>query len=98
MPSCCDHDPRDSFDIYIRDLIVEKVAHGINEDYFGFAPTQWLSQFFRNQTQVKSLFVGMALDATKTLRERFRVTVFAPGADLGAPANGIPCGVRPFDV
>src|SRR5579863_1489456 len=76
---------------------MEKVAHRINEDYFGFAPAQWLRELFRNQAQIKTLFVRMPLHPTKAFSESFGVAVFAAWADFGATTDGIPRGVRPLN-
>jgi len=40
----------------------------------------------------------MSLNPAKTLGESLRVTMLAPGADLGAAANGVPRGIGPFDL
>ena len=40
----------------------------------------------------------MALDAAKPLRKRLGVAVLAARADFRAAADGVPGGVRPFDL
>ena len=43
------------------------------------------------------MFVRVANDATKPLGESLGVAVFTSRADLGTPAQGVPCRVCPFN-
>jgi len=43
------------------------------------------------------LLIRMPRHAAKRLRKRLGITVFAPRADLGAAANGIPSRIRPLN-
>jgi hypothetical protein len=40
----------------------------------------------------------MPFHTTKPFRKSLRVAVLAPRADLGAATDGVPRGVRPFDM
>ena len=51
-----------------------------------------------NKAQVETLLVRMSGDAPEPLGERLGVAMGASGADLGAAPDGVPGGVRPFDV
>jgi hypothetical protein len=44
------HHTRDRDDVVIRHVLVEKVAHRIDENHSGRSPTQRLAEFFGNQT------------------------------------------------
>ena len=77
---------------------MKKVAHGIDEDYFGLAPAQGFGQFFGYKAQIETLFVWMALHGAEAFGKSFGVAVFTTWADFGAAADGIPGGVGPFNV
>jgi len=34
------HDFGDGHDVIVRDLVVEEIAHGVDEDHFGGAPAE----------------------------------------------------------
>jgi hypothetical protein len=40
----------------------------------------------------------MSLDPAKPFRESLSIAVLASGTDFDAAADGVPGGVRPFDV
>lgn len=97
MPIGRHHYLRNGQDIFVRDSIVEKVAHGVDEDHFRVAPTKRLRELFGHKSQVEALLVGMPLDAAKTLGERLGITVLAARADLRAAAHWVPGRICPFD-
>src|SRR5271166_2800307 len=83
--------------VIVRNFLVKQIAHGIYEHPARRLPFQRLVQLPRNKSKIKSLFVGMSLDATESLREDLRIAVRAARTNLGAPTRRIPRGVRPFD-
>ena len=56
-----------------------------------------LGQLLWDQTQVESLFIRMARNATEAFREGLCIAMSAPGGDFGAPSDWVPGGVRPLD-
>lgn len=98
MPFCRDHYSTDGRDVRIRNTFLEKVAHRIHEHEFRRAPGKWLCQLFRDQSQIESLLIGVALDASKALRKGLSVTMLAAWTDLGAATHRVPSCIGPFDV
>src|SRR5882724_6873139 len=92
------HHCRDANDVVVWDIGVEEIAHRIHEYHAGLRPCEGLYQFLRYQAQVEAPLVWMAFDSPETLSKRFGVTVLAPGTDLCASSDGIPCRVSPFDL
>jgi hypothetical protein len=97
MPVGFDHDPNYIFDIGIGNFGLKEIAHAIDKNCTRPGPLERLRQFRRHQAEIKSLFVGVALNSAKSLSESLGVAVFAAGANLGATAERIPSSVRPFD-
>ncbi len=81
----------------IRDLFVEKVAHGIDKNHAGRSPTQRFAKFLRHQPKVETLFKGMAAHAPKTFGKRLGVAMLASRADFRATSHRVPRRVRPLD-
>jgi len=71
------HDLRDGDNVFVGNLVVEEIAHGIDKDHLRSAPAQRLPEFSRNEAKIKSLLIGMAFDAAKALGERLGVATFA---------------------
>ena len=92
------HDVADGLDVVVGHVLVEEVAHRVDEDHFRRLPPQRLRQLFRHEPEVKSLLVRMPGHAPEPLGERLGVAVVAAGRDLGAAADGIPRRVGPFDL
>src|ERR1700757_2128467 len=97
MPVGCTHNLRNLDDVVIRHIFMEKIAHGVDKDQAGRLPLQGFLQLLRHEPQVKPSLIGMAGDATESLRENLRITVLAPRTDLRAAANGVPSRVCPLD-
>ena len=67
---------------------MEQIAHGVHEHHLRSGPKERFSQFFRNQTQIEALLVGVARHAAKSFGERFGVTMGKPGLILVQPRTG----------
>ena len=98
MPTRVPHDPRDPEDVLVGHGLMKEVAHRVDEDHPGRPPLERLLQLVRNQPDVEAKLEGMPGHATEALRERLRVAVLAPGADLRATADGVPGRVGPLDL
>ena len=80
------HDAADGEDIVKRHVLVEEVAHGVDEDPARLGPEEGLGQLVGDEAEVEALLVGMAGHAAKALGEGLGVAMGAAGADLGAAA------------
>lgn len=43
------HDASDAFNIVVRNVFVEKVAHRVHEDHAGRSPREWLEELFGDE-------------------------------------------------
>src|SRR6202034_2087473 len=97
MPVRSDHDPRDRDNVVVRDGIMKKVAHGINEVHLRHPPSERFAKLLRNKAQVESELVWMSLHSAEPFGEGFRVTVFTAWANLCAAPDRVPSCIGPFD-
>jgi hypothetical protein len=97
MPVGALHSVEHLVDEYARHVLVEQVAHGINEYHAGLAPAQGLLDSLWPQRQIEAKRKGMARNAAKPLREALGVAVIAPATDLSATRYRVPGHVSPFD-
>src|SRR6185295_7471460 len=97
MPGSAFHDLEDVVDEALRYLLVEQVAHRIDED------PPWLSPAERSVEKVglkggsKALAIPGLAHGLKTFRHSFGVAELAARAHLGASGYRVPGGVGPFD-
>ncbi len=92
------HSLEHSSDVRRRDLLVEQVAHRVDEDRLWLAPAKRSIETFGPNPQVEALLVSMSRDATPTLRERLRVAVRTTRRNLSAPGHRIPRRLGPVDT
>ena len=97
MPVGPDHHPDDGEDLVVGDVLVEQVAHRVDEDHLGTGQPERLEEFLRDSSQVEPLLVGMAGDAPEPLGEDLGIAVGASRADLGTPPDRVPGDVGPLD-
>src|SRR6185295_974279 len=97
MPICTLHHAYNGGYVVIRDAFVKQIAHRIHKDHLWRCPTKRVSEFYRHNSQIKTLLVRMAGYAPKSFSKYFSITMFATRANLGAPAHWIPRSVGPFD-
>ena len=76
---------------------MKQIAHRVHEDSLGLPPTERVLQLLRNQPQVESLLICVALDTPEALCESRGIANFTSGAQLGTATDGIPAEIRPFD-
>ena len=89
MPVRRCHDPRDFDDVFVGNVLVEKVAHRIHEDHPGRSPTERIAELFGHDAQIKAELKWMVRNSAPALGERFCVTVKTARADFRAAANWI---------
>ena len=92
-----EHHSADLLDVVIRHVDVKQVAHRIDEDSARLSPTNWIAEFFGDESKIETLFERVIGNAAESLGESFGVTVSAARADLRAATDGVPRGVSPFD-
>src|ERR1700689_3701368 len=97
MPVCSLHDLEDRRNVFIRYLLVEEVAHRVDKDEPGAAPSKRLIEPSGPEAKIEALLVWMVRDAAPALGEGLRVTVRAARRDLGAARPRVPSRLRPFD-
>jgi len=84
-------------DVLIGDVLVEEVAHRVDEHDARAAPAQRHLQALRPQAQVEALLVGVARHTAPALGERLGVAMRASGRDLRASRHRVPRGLGPLD-
>jgi hypothetical protein len=90
MPMGKFHCFKNLLDEFKRDILMEKVAHGVDEYDFGSFPRQREFDPVTPYFEVKALLEGMAWNAPKPFREPFGVTVSTTGAYLVTPCYWVP--------
>ena len=85
-------------DVRGRHVLVEQVAHRVDEYSARPTPTKRFVEFLGDETQVEALLEGMARHTPETFRECLRVAELAARADLGAPTDRVPGSVGPLDA
>ena len=78
-------------------VLVEKVAHRIDENHPRPLPLARLLKPRRPQRQVEALLIRMTDDATPAFRKARRIAIVTPGSDLGATRHRVPSRIRPFN-
>lgn len=83
-------------DVPRRNVIVKKIAHGVDEDSLWHPPSQRNIELLWNQAKVESVLERVPRYPAKSLCESFGVAVFAARAYFGAAPYWIPRRIRPF--
>ena len=91
------HDGGDFGYVVLRDVLMEEVTHGIDEDAARRGPLQRIGQLFRDKAEIESKLEWVSFDPAPAFREGLRIAMGAPGADLGAATHRVPRRVGPFD-
>lgn len=78
-------------------LLVEEVAHGVDEDQARHAPRERLVEAFGARRQVEPLLKGVAGQTAEAFGKSFGVAMVTAARDLGTPGDGIPGGVCPLN-
>jgi hypothetical protein len=82
MPVGRFHDLADTGDVVVRDVIVKKVAHGVNEDFPWTLPAKWVGQLLRYEPNIEALFKWVTGNTAKTLCKSFSIAVLASWTDF----------------
>jgi hypothetical protein len=90
------HNANHPLDVFVWNLIVKKIAHGVNKNHPRLLPLQRLRKFFRYEPNVEALFERMTRHAAESFCESFGIAIFAASTNFGTPANRIPGGVSPL--
>src|SRR5580704_2818231 len=98
MPICPRHNLRYFADVIVRHLLMEQVAHGVDEDHSRAPPGQWFHQLAGNEPWIKTTLISMANNSTESLGEPLGITELAPWADFCTAADRVPGCIGPFDL
>jgi hypothetical protein len=82
VPICGLNNLADAHNVFVRNLVVEEVAHGVNEDFPVTFPAERVGQLLRYEPNIEALFKWVTGNAAKTLCKSFGIAVLAPWADL----------------
>ena len=97
VPVGSTHDVADVRDEVGRDLIVEQVAHGIDEDLSRAFPVQRWFQLLGYESQIEAALKGVSGYATEALSEHLRLAELAARAHSRAAPDRVPGRVRPLN-
>jgi hypothetical protein len=93
VPVAFRHDLEDLLQEVQRHLLMEQVAHGVDEYAAWLTPAPRFIQAFGVEREVEAIREVLV----EAFREGFSVAVFAARAYLVAPDGGVPGLVRPLD-
>ena len=82
------HHLDDGFDVIVRHVLMEEVAHRVDEDHLRCRPAERLGELLGHEAQVESLLVRVVRDAPESLGERLGVAMLQPGLILVQPRTG----------
>src|SRR5258708_393749 len=97
MPFSREHYPANFLDMFVRNIFMKKVAHGVHENLLWFRPLNWITKFFWDDSQIKTELERMTRNATEPFRKSLGITMKATGANFCATPYWIPCGVSPLN-
>jgi hypothetical protein len=97
VPPRENHYADDPFNIFLGDLVMEQIAHGVDKDHSRLFPLQGLGKLFRNNANIEAFLEGVSCDSAKTLSKAFCIAILAACADFGAAPHRVPRCVGPFD-
>ena len=92
------HDIEDTIHELQRDILVEKITHGIHEYQARTLPPNRLIKALMPQHQVEPHLEMMPRDTTEALRESLGITVIAAPRNLGATRHRIPSRISPLNA
>src|SRR5581483_6398225 len=92
------HRLEDALDIRKGNVVVEQVAHGVDEDHLRPTPAPRHIEQVRMQGYFKTIAVTVSPHCLKTTGHTFCIAVLATLADLGTSRHGIPGHLRPLNV
>ncbi len=97
MPVGLFHGFENAIDERPRNLLMEKIAHGIHKNHPRPFPRQRLLKSLCPQRKVEPVLKRVSCYAAPTFRKSGRIAIVAAGRDLRTACNRIPCSVGPFD-
>lgn len=80
-----------------RYVLMEKIAHGIDEHPARSPPRKRLSKTLRAKRKIESALKRMPGRASKSLGDPLSVAIVAAARDLSATRYRIPRGISPFN-
>ena len=78
-------------------VLVEEIAHRIDEDELWTPPLHGLFEAFGAKGQIEARLERVSFDAAKTLGKALGIAMVATGANLRAASDRVPSAVSPLD-
>ncbi len=97
MPWCLQHDLKNCLDEAVRDSLVEQITHGVDEEYTGSPPSEWIAESFRVQSDTETILVSLHTHSPQAAGHRLSIAVGAPRRHLTAAGGWIPGQLRPLN-
>jgi len=97
VPRRLAHHGKDFLDKRHRNVLMEQIAHRVDEDHSRATPAQRLHEPLRPEAKIKALFVRVSRYASPAFSEGLGVAVCAARRHLAATRDGVPRGFRPFN-
>ena len=91
------HDVEDAIDVLHGDLLMEEVAHAVNEDALGGAPAERELELIGVERDRETVAVAWIPHRLEPSGEALGIAEFAARRDLGAARNRVPRGIGPFN-
>ena len=86
-----------ALDVLRGNVLVEEIAHRVDEDELRTPPVCGLFEAVGAKGQIKAGLERVPLDASEALGKALGIAMVATGADLCAAGNGVPGAVGPLD-
>jgi len=97
MPISPAHDIKSSEDEFHRHSLVQEIAHGVYEDGLRLLPLERQLQGACVEGKFEAIRVVRLTHGLESQRHPLRIAVLASGADLRAPRERVPSGLRPLN-
>ncbi len=97
MPMGLRHDVIRAADERLGHVLVEQVAHGVDENAARVAPPEWQRELVRMERQREPVAIAWITHRLEPECESLSIAVLAPWTYLGAAGDRVPGRVSPLD-
>ena len=98
VPIGSTHNIEDSLNEFNWNVLVEEVAHRVDEYSLRLSPAKRQFNHVRLEGQCEAFSVVRLTHGLEPLGHSLRIAEFTSGADLIAARDRVPCRLRPFDA
>lgn len=92
------HHIEDALDEFEWHILVEQVAHGIDEDRLRLLPCEWHFQHMLVHRKFEAVCIVRLPHELQAICQPFRIAMLATGTDFRTTCKRIPSGFGPLDV